>query len=69
MFKGNNTLTLNEATMIEAVSEYLAKRAATGFAPVVKSVKPNSSSNPVITFEVFVIERVDADQKKVDAGR
>jgi len=36
--KGNNTLELNEATMIVAVQEYLNKR-ITVETPIVKSVK------------------------------
>jgi len=38
--KGNNSLTLNEATMIEAMQEWLIKRMGE-FAPKVTSVKPN----------------------------
>lgn len=36
--KGNNELILNEATLIEAMQEYLDKRMGE-FAPVVKSIK------------------------------
>jgi len=36
--KGNNTLELNEATLIEAMQEYLDKR-MTDYAPKVTSVK------------------------------
>jgi len=36
--KGNNELILNEATLIEAMQEYLDKRMGE-FAPAVKSIK------------------------------
>lgn len=44
--KGSNTLTLNEATMIEAVQEYLTKRMGATYVPKVTSVKPDGKSQP-----------------------
>ena len=54
--KGNNTLTLNEATMIEAVQEYLTKRMGSTYVPKVTSVKPASdkSYSSVQVFEILV---------------
>jgi hypothetical protein len=49
MFKGNNTLLLNEATMIEAVQEYLRKRTLVDFKPTVKSVKFGINDGYIVT--------------------
>lgn len=56
--KGNNTLTLNEATMIEAVQEYLAKRMGATYVPKVTSVKPaaDKSYSSCQVFEVHVVK-------------
>lgn len=47
--KGNNTLELNEATMIEAVQYWLECQFAEGKAPIVKSVTGGSGMTK--TFE------------------
>lgn len=54
MFKGNNTLTLNEATMIVAMQEYLDARAKEGIGPKVISVK--GSSGVESTFIIMTSE-------------
>lgn len=42
--KGSNKMNLNEATMMDAVQEYLNKRTAVGYkAPKVTGVKADSS--------------------------
>ena len=51
--KGNNELLLNEATIMEAVQEYLNKRMGE-FAPTVKGIKKNSDM-----FTVSVIGKED----------
>ncbi len=57
--KGNNELHLNEATIIEAVQEYLDRRAAAvNSAPLVKSVKPGNSQ-PGGYSQVFVVATTD----------
>lgn len=53
--KGNNSLHLNEATMIEAVQEYLNARMLSA-APKVTSVKAENSSAYSATFIVNVEE-------------
>lgn len=59
MFKGSNTIMLNEATMIVAVQEYLEKRTREGCALQVKSVKMSNSSrgNYADCYEVLVDEK------------
>jgi hypothetical protein len=43
MFKGNSKVELNEATVIEALQEYVDKRLAPGFIPIkIMSVKPKT---------------------------
>ena len=54
--KGTNALRLNEATMIEAVQEYLQKRMPTA-TPVVVSVK----SLQARSMDLFEIELKEAD--------
>jgi len=50
---GNNTLELNEATIIEAVQEYLVKRWNPPEAcPLVKSVRPSNGRN----INIFTVE-------------
>lgn len=53
---GNNTLHLNQATMIEAVQLLMNKQFKDGEAPIVKSVKIRTGSYPNDsgTFEVEV---------------
>jgi hypothetical protein len=53
---GNNTLELNEATMVAAVQMYLEYLFKENKAPTVKSVKQTSGNSYSTTFEV-VIER------------
>ena len=52
--KGTNLLQLNEATMIEALQEYLAKRMPTN-TPVVQSIKSISVRGSDL-FEITVNE-------------
>ena len=59
--KGNNTLELNEATMIEAVQEYLDKR-FTKDTPLVKRITTHTV-NQVLRFEV------ELSEKEVEDGR
>lgn len=44
MFKGNNRIVLNEATMIEAVQFWLNDQHKKGRAPKVDGVRPNMNS-------------------------
>lgn len=55
--KGNNTLVLNEATMIEAIQEYLDKRMPQ-HAPNVQAVtSAKGASYGLNTFEIEVTEK------------
>lgn len=58
MFKGNNALELNTATMIVAVQEYLDKRAKDGCSPKVVTIAANTGTNSVI-FRVSLEEAKD----------
>ena len=53
--KGNNTLELNEATMIDAIQYWLDAQFVQGKAPVVKSVKGGTGTYDN-TFKVAVEE-------------
>ena len=58
MFKGSTTLRVNEATLIEAVQEWLSKRCVEGYVPTVKGVRIVASPgySAASEFEVEVRE-------------
>jgi hypothetical protein len=62
MFKGNATLDISHATMVEALQEYLNKRVNERYPLIVKSIKATSSGssgyNQTVTFAVEVEEKV-----------
>lgn len=66
--KGNNTLTLNEATMIEAVQEYLTKRMGATYVPTVTSVKPGQDKaySQCQVFEVIVTKDDSAPKSSAE---
>jgi hypothetical protein len=67
--KGNNTLLLNEATMIEAVQEYMTKRMGSTYVPKVNSVKPapDKSYSGVQVFEVLVTKDAPTEASSAEA--
>lgn len=59
---GNNELMLNEATLVEALQEYLNKRMQS-YAPTVVAVSQEVSSSQSRTFSVRVSERSPLEPK------
>jgi len=58
MFKGTNTILLNEATIILAIQEYLDRRVSDlNISPKVTSVNPRNDSHNMKTFEVVTEEK------------